>query len=93
MLPVAPNPFLGVSFHGVGAMLRANCYAPQKYIRRWSWEIFWMTQAAWCWLLWPIIGAVCTIPQLGQVLAESPQADHGPGVPLGHGLRRGRDGL
>ena len=73
MLPVAPNPFLGVSFHGVGAMLAANCYAPQKYIRRWSWEIFWMTQAAWCWLLWPIIGAVCTIPQLGQVLAESPK--------------------
>ncbi len=73
MVPVPANPFLGVSFHGIGAMLAANCYAPQKFIRRWSWEIFWMTQAVWCWLLWPIIGAVCTIPQLGQVLAESPK--------------------
>ena len=73
MIPIAPNPMLGVSLHSVGAFLSANCYTPQKYIRRWSWEIFWMTQAAWCWLLWPIIGAACTIPELGQVLAESPK--------------------
>ena len=32
-----------------------------------------MIQAAWCWLLWPIIGAVCTIPSLGAVLAEAPK--------------------
>ena len=48
MIPVPPNPLLGVTFHSAGAFLAANCYAPQKYIRRWSWEIFWMTQAAWC---------------------------------------------
>ena len=52
-------------------MLSANCYAPQKYIRRWSWQTFWMIQATWCWLLWPIIGAVLTIPDLGGVLAEA----------------------
>ena len=23
----------------------ANCYAPQKYVKRWSWEIYWMAQA------------------------------------------------
>jgi L-rhamnose-H+ transport protein len=69
---IAPSLPLGVGFHAAGALLSANCYAPQKYIRRWSWEIFWMTQAAWCWLLWPIIGALATIPRLGQVLAEAP---------------------
>jgi L-rhamnose-H+ transport protein len=53
--------------------LAANCYAPQQYVRRWSWEIFWMVQAACCWLLWPIIGAICTIPCLAQVLNESPK--------------------
>jgi L-rhamnose-H+ transport protein len=73
MIPIAPNPLLGVGYHSVGAMLSANCYAPQKYVRRWSWKIFWMTQAAWCWLIWPIVGAVCTIPHLQQVLAESPR--------------------
>ncbi len=73
MTPVPPNPLLGVTFHSAGAMLAANCYAPQKFIRRWSWEIFWMVQAAWCWLLWPIIGAALTIPHLLQVVSEAPK--------------------
>jgi L-rhamnose-H+ transport protein len=69
---IAPSLGQGIAFHAAGALLSANCYAPQKYVKRWRWEIFWMTQAAWCWLLWPIIGAVLTIPQLGRVLAEAP---------------------
>jgi len=73
MFPVIPMFSVGILFHSVGAMLSANCYTPQKYIRRWSWETFWLTQAAWCWFLWPIIGAVCTIPKIGQVVAESPK--------------------
>lgn len=73
MTPITPQPFLGVGFHGVGAFFAANCYAPQKYIKRWSWEIFWMVQAAFCWFLWPIIGAWLTIPDLGAVLAEAPK--------------------
>lgn len=73
MIPVSPNPLLGVTFHSAGAFLAANCYAPQKYLRRWSWEIFWMIQAAFCWFLWPIVGAMATIPNLAQVLAESPK--------------------
>jgi L-rhamnose-H+ transport protein len=73
MSPIVPNPLLGVGLHSAGAFLAANCYSPQKYVRQWSWEIYWMTQAAWCWLLWPIIGALCTIPQLWQVLAEAPK--------------------
>ena len=73
MIPVPPNPLAGVTFHGTGALLAANCYAPQKFIRRWSWETFWIVQAAFCWLIWPIIGAVLTIPELGVVLQEAAQ--------------------
>lgn len=69
---ITPSLPLGIGFHATGALLAANCYAPQKYVKRWPWEIFWMTQAAWCWLLWPIIGAVLTIPHLGAVLSEAP---------------------
>ncbi|MCE5185423.1 MAG: hypothetical protein LLF76_04790 [Planctomycetaceae bacterium] len=71
MTPINPDPLLGVGLHGVGAMLAANCYAPQKLVRRWSWEIFWMVQASWCWLLWPIIGAALTIPDLPNVLGDA----------------------
>jgi L-rhamnose-H+ transport protein len=74
MISVPPNPILGVTYHSAAALAGANCYAPQKYVKRWSWETFWMVQAAWCWLLWPMIGAVCTIPSLGNVLTEAPKA-------------------
>lgn len=72
-MTISPNPILGTGFHSIGAILAANCYAPQKLIRCWSWEIFWMVQASWCWLLWPIIGAVLTIPDLPNVLAAAVQ--------------------
>lgn len=71
---ITPNPLLGVGLHSVGAGLSANCYAPQKYVKRWSWEVYWLAQASWCWLLWPFIGAVLTIPALRQVLQEAPSA-------------------
>ena len=73
MNAITPNPLLGVGLHTVGAGFAANCYAPQKYVKRWSWETYWLAQASWCWLLWPIIGAMLTIPQLWQVLAEAPK--------------------
>ena len=70
---IAPSLPLGVGFHAAGAIFAANCYTPQKYIKHWSWQTFWIVQAAWCWLLWPILGAVLTIPELGAVLAEAPR--------------------
>jgi L-rhamnose-H+ transport protein len=63
---------LGIEFHGVGALLSANCYAPQKYIKSWSWEVFWLVQASWCWLILPIAGAIITIPHLWLVLTGAP---------------------
>ena len=71
MIPIPPNPLVGVTLHGTGALLAANCYAPQKFIRCWSWETFWIVQAAFCWLIWPIVGALLTIPELGAVLIEA----------------------
>jgi len=73
MNAITPNPLLGVGWHAVGGGMAANCYTPQKYVKRWSWETYWLAQASWCWLLWPLIGAALTIPQLGQVLAEAPK--------------------
>jgi L-rhamnose-H+ transport protein len=73
MNAITPSPLLGVGLHAVGAGLSANCYTPQKYVKRWSWETYWLVQASWCWLLWPILGALFTIPELGQVLAEAPK--------------------
>jgi len=73
MIPIPSNPLLGVSLHAVGALSSSACYAPQKRVQGWSWQTYWLTQAAFCWFLLPILGAAWTIPHLLQVLAEAPR--------------------
>jgi len=73
MNPVAANPFLGVLLHGVGALFASTCYTPQKRVKGWSWQTYWLTQASFCWFLLPILGAVLTIPDLMNVLREAPR--------------------
>jgi len=70
---IAPNPILGLALHAVGALFAAFCYTPQKRVRGWSWQSYWLVQAAFCWLLLPILGAWLTIPELGAVLREAPR--------------------
>lgn len=74
MSAVAADPLLGVALHAVGGFFAATCYTPQKKVRGWSWQTYWLTQAAFCWFLLPILGAVLTIPHLGEVLAEAPRS-------------------
>src|SRR5512136_1150556 len=73
MSPIAANPMLGVLLHGVGAFFAATCYTPQKRVQRWSWQTYWLTQAAFCWFLLPLLGAALTIPDLIAVLREAPR--------------------
>lgn len=62
----------GVLFHAVGALSAALCYTPQQKTQHWSWQTFWLAQAAVCWLLLPILVAIITIPQISIVLTEAP---------------------
>jgi L-rhamnose-H+ transport protein len=73
MIPA--NPLLGSVLHAVGAMFAALCYTPQKNVGHWSWQSYWLVQAAVCWFILPIVGAWLTIPELATVLREAP---HGP---------------
>lgn len=59
--------------HAVGAFFAATCYTPQSKVKRWSWQTYWLTQAAFCWFLLPIVGAILTIPDLWTVLREAPR--------------------
>lgn len=73
MTTIPANPLLGVLLHGVGAFFAATCYTPQKRIKRWSWQTYWLTQAAFCWFLLPVMGAWLTLPDLGAVLRAAPR--------------------
>src|SRR5579863_1839501 len=71
-MPPQPAPLLGTLFHAVGAASAALCYSPQRYLRRWSWQTYWLAQAAACWFVLPWAFAWITVPHLGRVLAEAP---------------------
>lgn len=64
--------FGGIFFHGVGAASASLCYTPEKKVKGWSWQTYWLAQASVCWLLLPVLVAWLTIPSLGKVLAEAP---------------------
>ena len=69
------NPlFASIFFHAIGAFSAAMCYTPQKKVKGWSWQSFWLTQAAFCWFLLPIIGAFLTVPDFLAVLHEAPRS-------------------
>ncbi len=69
MPPLAASIF----FHAIGAAAAACCYTPQKKVKGWSWQSYWLTQAAFCWLLLPIVGAFLTVPDYWQVVQAAPR--------------------
>lgn len=62
-----------ILFHAIGATAAACCYVPQKKVKGWSWQSYWLTQAAFCWLLLPIAGAFLTVPDYWQVVQAAPR--------------------
>jgi L-rhamnose-H+ transport protein len=73
MTPVAANPLFGTVLHAFGAICAALCYTPQHKLQGWSWQTYWITQAAFCWFILPIIGALITIPDIFNVLRMAPK--------------------
>jgi len=71
---ITSSPLLGTGFHAVGALFASLCYTPQRRVEGWSWQSYWLVQAAVCWFLLPIAGAWLTIPDLGAVLCEAPRS-------------------
>lgn len=65
---------IGIFYHMVGASSATLCYTPQKGIKNWSWQTFWLAQALVCWLVLPFVVAWLTIPDLSAVLKEAPSA-------------------
>jgi len=66
------NPIFGALFHGIGALSSSSCYTPQKKTTLWAWEIYWIAQASFAWLILPILFAFLTIPNYTAVLAATP---------------------
>jgi L-rhamnose-H+ transport protein len=65
------NPLLGVLFHWLGGLSSASFYVPYKRIRRWSWEIFWITGGIFSWVVAPWLFAWLRTPHLLDVLHQA----------------------
>ncbi len=68
---MGPNPFIGVIYHWIGGLASASNFIPFKGIRRWAWEIYWLIQGIFSWLIAPTFFAVLLVPHLFPILAAS----------------------
>jgi L-rhamnose-H+ transport protein len=73
MTDTASPLMLSIFFHAIGAASAACCYVPQKRVKGWSWQTYWLTQAAFCWLILPVVGAFLTVPDYWQVIQTAPR--------------------
>ncbi|MES2021880.1 MAG: L-rhamnose/proton symporter RhaT [Pseudomonadota bacterium] len=67
-----PNPLIGVLFHWLGGLSSASFYVPYRGVKRWSWEIFWLTGGIFSWLIAPWFFAAVQTNDLLGVVARVP---------------------
>jgi L-rhamnose-H+ transport protein len=72
-----PNPLLGVVFHWIGGFASASFYVPYRGVKRWSWEIFWLTGGVVSWIIAPWLFASLRTHDLIGVLEHTPPATLG----------------
>lgn len=46
----------------IGSLGQSSSYVPINKVRNWSWECFWLIQGCFAWLVFPWIGAMCSLP-------------------------------
>jgi L-rhamnose-H+ transport protein len=66
------NPLIGVAFHWLGGLASASFYVPYRGVKRWSWEIYWLTGGIVSWLIAPWFFASIQTRDLLGVLASAP---------------------
>jgi L-rhamnose-H+ transport protein len=71
---VTPNPLMGVFYHWLGGLASASFYVPYRGVKRWSWEIFWLTGGIFSWLLAPWFFAAVRTEDLLGVLGAAPRS-------------------
>ena len=66
------NILLSILLISLGGAAGASFYVPIKRVRDWSWETYWIVQGIVSWIIGPWVMALCTVPNLLDVLRNSP---------------------
>lgn len=67
---ITTSPITGTFLHAVGGVSASTCYVPFQKTHKWSWNTYWLVQATFAWLIFPILIGFITIPDLFDVLSE-----------------------
>ncbi len=69
---MTPNPFLGVVFHWLGGLASGSFYVPYRFVRKWSWETYWLTGGFFSWIIAPWLLGLIMNRDLPAVISEAP---------------------
>ena len=69
---MTPNPFRGVVFHWLGGLASGSFYVPYRFVRKWSWEVYWLVGGFFSWILAPWILASINTNDLLAVISSAP---------------------
>lgn len=69
------NPFLGVFFHWLGGLASGSFYVPYRFVRRWSWEVYWLCGGFMSWIIAPWVLAFLLTKGLLPTLSATWQID------------------
>ena len=71
---MSPNPFVGVFLHWLGGLASGSFVVPYRFVRRWSWETYWLAGGFFSWIIMPWLMASLNTRDLLTVLAETPSS-------------------
>lgn len=62
------NVLLGILFHSLGGGASGSWYMPYNWVKKWRWEIYWITGGIFSWLIMPFLAVQLTIPDWQGIL-------------------------
>lgn len=65
------NVILGILFHSLGGGASGSWYMPYNLVKKWRWEIYWITGGIFSWLIMPFLAVLLTIPDWQGILQAS----------------------
>lgn len=62
------NALLGIIFHALGGGASGSWYMPFDWVKKWRWEIYWITGGIFSWFIMPFLAVVLTVPNWQGIL-------------------------
>lgn len=62
---------LGIIFHSLGGISSGSWYMPYNWVKKWRWEVYWITGGLFSWLIMPFIAVMLTIPDWQTILQNA----------------------